>query len=505
MKPFEVTFVSHACLKISGDFGTLLCDPWFLNEPIYNFTTWKFPAAVIPPAEVVRGVTHLFITHAHEDHFHIPSIDHLSRDITVLLPEYAHHPGLRAQTIERTLRALGFHRIRKLAHWERVALSADTSLSVIPPAVTKGHDWENTGFVIDHPECKLLNLNDCPTDDESCAEIARRFGRFDIAFVQYAGVSMFPGCYRMTEAEMREAVRRKRHTFSEQQRIVERLDVGKIAPFAGDFCWLKDDMVHCNWANRATPKLFADWLAGAFPARADDLVILYPSDRWSPRGGIERRHPPVDWDRYLELIAVLKAKFTEKIDAVERWIDASRLPDLENRSRAHTARVAKWIQQEYIDFAARLRINVEGAHAGFSFVMAADREGGFRIDWDDHAPVDQTLHVRETVWAAVLEGKLMWNILQWAAQNEQHVPYRLDIGRFWFWLEYYADLNNRSPQVLVEPLLHPDVEPVRPRLGVFPSPDEWDLSWLTAAGPTGIEALANDAHRLEQERSDLRP
>jgi len=38
----RVTYVSHACLKIEGQHGTLLCDPWFLNEPVYDYALWKF-------------------------------------------------------------------------------------------------------------------------------------------------------------------------------------------------------------------------------------------------------------------------------------------------------------------------------------------------------------------------------------------------------------------------------------------------------------------------------
>ena len=91
--------VSHACIRIDGDFGALLCDPWIINEPVYNFTTWKFPDVALSPDEVLDGITHIFISHAHEDHFHVPSLDLISRDVTVLLPEYSWHPGLRAQTI----------------------------------------------------------------------------------------------------------------------------------------------------------------------------------------------------------------------------------------------------------------------------------------------------------------------------------------------------------------------------------------------------------------------
>ncbi len=65
--------------------------------------------------------------------------------------------------------------------------------------------------------------------------------------------------------------------------------------------------------------------------------------------------------------------------------------------------------------------------------------------------------------------------MQWAAQNEQHAPYRIDLGRFWFWFEFYIDLNNRSLQALVEAIQHPWLdEPIRPRFGTFPQAGEWE-------------------------------
>ena len=102
-----ITFITHACLKIRGEFGTLICVPWILNEPVFNFSTWKFPAAVMPPEEVVQGTDYLLLTHAHEDHFHVPSLDHFSRDVEILLPAYEFHPSLRAHTVERVCRDPG--------------------------------------------------------------------------------------------------------------------------------------------------------------------------------------------------------------------------------------------------------------------------------------------------------------------------------------------------------------------------------------------------------------
>jgi hypothetical protein len=202
---------------------------------------------------------------------------------------------------------------------------------------------------------------------------------------------------------------------------------------------------------------------------------MYPSDVWTPEGGLVRNHPEIDWSRYLDAIGDLKARFQPKVDRIEAWIEDYDARHLERRSRAYTAHIARWITQDGINFNGRLRISVEGQNSNFSFDLVADAAAGFRIAWDeaDAAP-DQTLFVREAVWAAILDGRFVWNMIQWQGENLQHVPFRPELGRFWFWLESHIDLNNRVPQVLIDRVQHPTVEtPVRPTLGTFPLADEW--------------------------------
>ncbi|HWQ31823.1 MAG TPA: MBL fold metallo-hydrolase [Blastocatellia bacterium] len=480
----EVQMIGHACLRIEGRFGALLCDPWFLNEPIFDCTTWRFPAAVVPPSEVVRDLDYLFITHAHEDHFHIPSIDYISRDVQVLLVEYDHHPGLRAQTIERTMRALGFHRIRKLRSWETVSLSDEVTFTVIPAARTRTHDWENAGFVIDHPGCRLINMNDNIGDARLYREVAERFSRFDIGFVQAGGVSMYPGCYRMSQEQMLAEAAKRIFNPAYQKAMIDGLKLDRIVPFAADFCWLDDQYFHCNQTNRSTPLIFTQWIERDYPPGEPEVVVMYPSDTWSASAGLTRRHPEIDWHNYLDEIRAVKARFADKVAAARAFVEASDQRDLLARSRAYTAHINRWICQEYIDFTGRFRLVIEGADAGFSFVLKASPQAGFRIDWDDDEPVDQTLYIPQAVWAGILEGRLMWNPVQWASQNEQHVPYRIDLGRFWFWLEFYIDLNNRSVQALVESIQHPHLgAAIRPQWGTFPQPGEWEA--VRQAGVSG--------------------
>lgn len=468
MKNLEISFITHACLKIKGEFGTLVCDPWILNEPVYNFSTWKFPLAVTPIQEVVKDADYLLITHSHEDHFHVPSLDYFDRDIRIILPEYVNHPSLRAFTIERSLRAMGFHNIVKIKPWHRYFLGEKTPLTIIPSANSREHDWENCGFVIEHPDCTMINMNDNLNDRALCNEISSRFPHIDIAFIQTAGVTMYPGCFRMTEEHMKAEANRRTHSFADQKRLVNFLRPKRIAPFAGDFCWLADKYFHNNWANRATPLIFEDMLEKDFPDRDIELLLFLPSDTWTIQGGMKKNHPGVDWSNYLLEVKKIKEQYQPKISAIDSWIEASDRKNLLDRSKMHTANVQKNITKDFIFFAARFRIAVEGPNSNFSFVTKVDVDNGFRIDWEDSKAVDQTLYVPESIWASILEGKLMWNIIQWVAQAEQHVTYREDMGRFWFWMEYHIDLNNKVPQVLIEPGLHPKVEQVvRPQYGVF--------------------------------------
>jgi UDP-MurNAc hydroxylase len=480
----EVTMIGHACLRIEGRFGALLCDPWFLNEPIYNFTTWKFPAAVIPPRDVVARLDYLFITHSHEDHFHVPSIDLISRDVQVLLPEYEGHPGLRAQQVERVMRALGFHRIRKLRPWQTINLHGGVPFTVLPPDPDRPHDWENAGFVLEHPDCKLVNINDNIGDEQHFQRIAAWFGRFDIGFVQTTGVSMYPGRFRMPEPQMRAEAARRQFNPVFQQRMIEAFDLKVLAPFAGDFGWLADSHFHCNWANRTTPAIFTEWFQEHYAARGIELAVMYPSDTWSPATGLVQRHPALDWEHHLDEVKKLQQRFQRKLERVHAWIKDTDRTELETRTRVYTARIARWIRQDYIDFTASFEIRIEG-QAGFSFVLSANPQDGFTITWPEarSVQVDQTLYLSAETWAAILAGKLMWNIAQWSGECVQHVPFRPEIARFWAWLEYQADLGNRVPQALIEAHQHPHlahlasaVGCIRPQLGVFPDAAERD--WL---------------------------
>lgn len=472
----KLTFLSHAALMLEGEFGKLVCDPWILNEPVFNLSTWKFPPAIIPPEVVVADIDYLLITHSHEDHFHIPSLNYFPREVKVILSAFDKHASLRANTIEIVLRKMGFHNIRKLRAWETYLLSGKTPLTCIPHANSRERDWENMGFVLEHPDCTLFNINDNVNDEALCKAVKTRFPKIDIGLIQTGGVTMFPGCFRMSHDKMKQEAEARKLAFREQRRMLDFVQPDIIVPFAGDFCWLADQYFHNNWANRTTPTLFKQMIETHYAHTGVELLYLQPGDEWTKATGKKEKMRRVNWDNMLGEMEHLQSIYRNKLNAIESYLHDVDLSDLKNRSIWHTKNIETFITRDFIDFSARFRIQIEGEHSNFSFVTKATPETYFQVDWEDDAPVDQTLYVPEHIWACILEGKLMFNIIQWVAQAEQGA-YRLDMGKLWFWMEYHIDLNNKNIQVNISERLFQDTGTYcEPEKASFQQPDEWELA-----------------------------
>src|SRR3954452_4439012 len=96
--------IGHAGILVDTAEGSILCDPWFL--PAFFGSWFVFPRNDQLSADLLERVEqadYLYISHIHADHLDEPWLrDHISRDITVLVPGFPTHE------LERRLTALGF-------------------------------------------------------------------------------------------------------------------------------------------------------------------------------------------------------------------------------------------------------------------------------------------------------------------------------------------------------------------------------------------------------------
>ena len=47
---------------------------------------------------------------------------------------------------------------------------------------------------------------------------------------------------------------------------------------------------------------------------------------------------------------------------------------------------------------------------------------------------------------SIVAGRLMQNIVQWNGIHQHITPFRTDIAKAWYWLEYHIYLNNKNIQ-----------------------------------------------------------
>ena len=87
----EIIYINHACLKITENGSTILTDPWIVNLPVKATSVWKMPPVEMNPEEILKGVDYVYISHSHEDHFHIPSLNLIPRATKIIIPVFPKH------------------------------------------------------------------------------------------------------------------------------------------------------------------------------------------------------------------------------------------------------------------------------------------------------------------------------------------------------------------------------------------------------------------------------
>jgi hypothetical protein len=171
-------------------------------------------------------------------------------------------------------------------------------------------------------------------------------------------------------------------------------------------------------------------------------MMMLPSDTWSKETGWVKHHDDIDWPKYLDAIDELVQKRAGKVGKIDQWIQSSDVHGLSVRVQERLEAVKMSISNDYIDAEGCIKYQISGIELFEFYVMlAAD---GFNYAFDkpkiEHF---QTLHLQDYEMSAIIEGKLTWNIVQWVALAEQHfLPD--GVGKFWFWLEYYIDLNTKK-------------------------------------------------------------
>ena len=444
----NIQYISHACLKITSGNNTLITDPWILDIPVKATSVWKFPQMKMEPEEILENVDFVYISHSHEDHFHIPSIDLFSRDLKFIIPVFENTVLNRGKLIYNVLTEMGFNNIIELNPWENYRINENTKCTLIPAAKSRYYDWENSGLIISSGNSKVLNMNDNVPDKELCIELKERFQDIDIAFIQTAGISTYPSCFEMPKSEKREKIEKKVIDYSVQDLIMDIIKPKFVVPFAGDFGWFHSFQIDHNHFSRFTPLSLYKHIKD----KGFNCIPMEPSDLFSINSGHFKTFERINWNNYDTLIENSLELNSEKINSYYNWLINSNIEDLKNKSLNRLNVIQQFYSRYEMEMTASISYFIEGANSNFSIVIISELGLPLKLCIQDgkNIETDQTCTLPEFIWASIIEGKILWNNVQWLTKIKENKRFSNEIRDLIFWLGYHIDIGSRNPEVLVD-------------------------------------------------------
>jgi UDP-MurNAc hydroxylase len=248
----KATSIGHAGILVETPAGSIVCDPWFI--PAFFGSWFVFPRNDQLSAELtarIENADFLYVSHLHADHLDEAWLrNHLSRDITVLLP------GFPTDELERTLRNLGFHRFVRTTNAERNDLGDGLVVSIhVETSISDGPQGDSA-ILIEHNGHRLLNQNDCRPHDT--ARLLRS-GPVHVHFLQYSGAIWYPMVYDEPETRKRQMAASKIEAqFARAFQYVDAIRATAVAPSAGPPCFLDPELAGLNMVTGDELSIFPD-------------------------------------------------------------------------------------------------------------------------------------------------------------------------------------------------------------------------------------------------------
>lgn len=451
--------ISHACLKHHFKNFSLITDPWILDLPIKSFMIYKFPEQKEKSIKKINsGVKYCYISHTHEDHFHIPSLKKLNKNIRMLIPDFSKYKNIRydnsrrADVLNKTLVKLGFKKITKLTPWKKKKLSDNTYVVLIPSAKTRYYDWENSGLAIFNNGKITLHMNDNMVDKELLGEIKKKLGKIYIYFVQTAGISVHPACFTYSNNKKMEIIRKKTNDFKLHNQIVKYLNPEYLIPYAGDFGWFGEHENYNYWS-RLTPLPLLDHLKQkkikTLEFNPSDKIIL-KNDKFE-----FRKNNNLNWNNYKKLIKEHSAIYKSQVNKKKELIKKNQITsDL----LIHTKKYIDSLNQinsksnSYVNFNSDICYCIREKlkkKIYFYILVSAKKGKTLKLSLTKKKPnnIHQIHFLEKNTFNLILKGKIMLSECQWSSEVKQIKKFDKSNRDLLFHIGYHIDGDNRSPEL----------------------------------------------------------
>ena len=215
----KISVHSHACLEVTINQLSILFDPWLHGNAYHG--SWKlWPPSKVKPVELSPSV--IVITHPHPDHFHIPTMEQMDRDIPIYFPNFL------SGIIPDELKKLGFKNLHPSNFSEEEEIGENVKLMFLKPTSL----WEDSSVLLSCDGFSLLNQNDAGAVFDE-AILPNKIDVFACAFDQ--GASGFPLTWKHISESRKKKILQQQKMFNLDriQDLCKRYNAEFFLPFAG--------------------------------------------------------------------------------------------------------------------------------------------------------------------------------------------------------------------------------------------------------------------------------
>ncbi|MDZ8055087.1 MAG: MBL fold metallo-hydrolase [Aulosira sp. ZfuVER01] len=165
----KISLLNHACVVIEINEIKLLCDPWLFGTCFEG--GWGLRFQNVAALDQAASCTHLWISHFHSDHFHVPTLKALLKinpEIIIL-----GNNSFNFQ-MDDVLQRIGFKNVISLFERKEITIGKKIGVKRFP---TTGID---NMLLIQSDEGVILNYNDCNLPCRARENLAKKIGHIDI-------------------------------------------------------------------------------------------------------------------------------------------------------------------------------------------------------------------------------------------------------------------------------------------------------------------------------------
>ena len=257
----SIKFINHASVIIGNNNTSILSDPWYEGDAFHKGWNLLHETKSHDIEEFLNGITHIWISHEHPDHFSISFFkkfaNKLKKNSVKILFQKT-----KDKRVYNFLIAQGLE-VQELDFNKKYNLSENFFISCIKDG------FYDSGLFIESYGEKILNLNDCEvTTSKRIREVMSICGEVDVLLTQFSFAAWKGG--KKNKIWRNEAAKEKIKTISLQ---IEMFKPKFVIPFASFVYFSNEDNFYLNEAvNRP------DHVKKYLKEYASKLVIMSPND-----------------------------------------------------------------------------------------------------------------------------------------------------------------------------------------------------------------------------------